>query len=192
MIFQARKSPIKHNYMDWQDELTQPLRAQMIETVMYTAYHLRLKSETLFKAVGILDAVMTCSRLQKSRIRVVTVTVLHLASKYEETEPPSISQYASVMGFQIMRDQVMQMEQAILNKLGFRLTFPSPTFFTEPLTSFSGKSKDTVYRNMVGYSLELAMLNYPLLQYLPSIIGATACCIAWDFLFPNEVPNFLL
>ena len=61
-VEQARRNPLKPNYMDWQDELTPQLRGQMVETIMYAGYHLRLKTDTTFRAVSVLDAVMSVSR----------------------------------------------------------------------------------------------------------------------------------
>lgn len=74
----------------------------------------------------------------KSRLQLVGVTSLLIASKYEEIYPPELKDFVFITDKAYTKDDVLQMEFSILNTLSFELTFPTSNRFLERFMKLLG------------------------------------------------------
>ena len=118
--------------MQNQSEITEKMRAYLIDWL--TELHLKFKywQETLFVAVGIIDRfLMVEPDFKKKDLQCLGVTAMHIAGKYEEIYPPELRHMIKVTDNAITKEQVLKLEYKILQKLDFSLTWPSIFRFLE-------------------------------------------------------------
>jgi hypothetical protein len=68
------------------------------------------------------------------------------------------------------------MEQKVLSKLSFQIACPSSYRFLERYNKLAMADEVSFY--IAQYLLELSMLDYKMLKYIPSMQAASALCIA--------------
>jgi hypothetical protein len=79
------------------------------------------------------------------------------------------------------------MEEIVLNAIGFQLTYPPPTYFSDAWLCISHQENDQVLRHLVDYILELTLLDYDMLLHKPSTLGIAAVRLSWEILRKTEV-----
>lgn len=105
-----------------QDDISEKMRAILIDWLIEVHLKFKLRHETLFLTVNILDRFLAVQKVARQRLQLVGVTALMLAAKYEEIYPPEVRDYVYICDNAYTREQIVQMEQLILSKLSFRLT----------------------------------------------------------------------
>ena len=95
-----------------------------------------------------------------------------IATKYEEIYPPELKDFTFVADNSYTEAQLLKMEYHILRKLNFEVTTPSSFRFSEFLIQYT--HSDSYVRNLSAYILELALLEYKLLKYRPSLLASSA------------------
>jgi hypothetical protein len=119
--------------MQNQGEITEKMRAYLIDWL--TELHLKFKlwPETLYVCIGIIDKYLMFENkdFKKKDLQCLGVTALHIAGKYEEIYPPELKHLIRVTDNAITREQVLKLEFTMLQKLDFSLTFPSIFRFME-------------------------------------------------------------
>lgn len=103
------------------------MRKILVDWLVDVHRKFKLRHETLFMAVNLIDRYMDTSiePLQKNRFQLFGVTCLFIAAKYEEIYPPSLSDFVYVCADTYTSEMVLEMEGAILNQLGFNLVYSS-------------------------------------------------------------------
>ena len=93
--------------------------------------HLKFKlvPETLYLTVNLIDRFLERAQVARSKLQLVGVTALLLASKYEEIYPPEIRDLVYITDRAYSKTDILCMESTILNKLEFNLTVPSVGVF---------------------------------------------------------------
>jgi G2/mitotic-specific cyclin-B, other len=69
------------------------------------------------------------------------------------------------------------MEFSILSTLSFDCTFPTPYRFLERYVKLIGE--DSTLHNYALFLIELALVDIRMLQYPPSVMAASALCLAY-------------
>jgi hypothetical protein len=110
------------DYMTQQDDISEKMRAILIDWLIEVHLKFKLRHETLFLTVNILDRFLAVQKVARQRLQLVGVTSLMIAAKYEEIYPPEVRDYVYICDNAYSREQIVQMEQLILSKLNFRLT----------------------------------------------------------------------
>jgi cyclin B len=77
-------------------------------------------------------------QVSKSRLQLVGVTSLLIASKYEEIYPPELKDFVFLSDKAYSKEDVLQMEFSILSTLSFDLTFPTAHRFMERYSKLLG------------------------------------------------------
>jgi len=132
----------------------------------------KLKSETLFLAISLLDRYLGQTATARRHLQLVGVTVLLIAAKFEEIYPPEISVLLYVTDNTYSRDDIIKMEVSILNALDFKMCSPTPMHFLERYQSLNGCSES--HSCMAQYLVELTLPDYSMLKYSASSRAASA------------------
>merc|ERR1712224_964486 len=91
---------------------------------------------------------------------------------YEEIWAPEIYEFLTVADKAYCRNDVLTLEKAMLNSLGFQLTIPTAYLFLQRFLKLAKASVD-VYM-LSEYLVELALLDYQMLELPCSQIAAAA------------------
>lgn len=185
---------VKANYMKIQPDVNEKMRAILIDWMVDVNLKFKLKDDSLFLAVNIVDRFLEKEIVKRQKLQLVGVTAMLIASKYEEIYPPEMKDYIYICDNAYTKAEILSMEQHILNVLGYNLNVTSPyRFLNYFYHKFNPGAK--VY-NMSLYFIELSLLEYKFLKYKPSSCAASALYLSnrlinkdsgWDLKVGNTI-----
>ncbi|XP_076788509.1 cyclin-A1 isoform X3 [Arvicanthis niloticus] len=152
-----REAEVRHrpkaHYMRKQPDITEGMRAILVDWLVEVGEEYKLRTETLYLAVNFLDR------------------------KYEEIYPPDVDEFVYITDDTYTKRQLLRMEHLLLKVLAFDLTVPTTNQFLLQYLRRQGVCIRT--ENLAKYVAELSLLEAdPFLKYLPSLVAAAAYCLA--------------
>eukprot|EP00826_Nyctotherus_ovalis_P037030 TRINITY_DN334_c0_g1_i14.p1 TRINITY_DN334_c0_g1~~TRINITY_DN334_c0_g1_i14.p1 ORF type:complete len:369 (+),score=76.82 TRINITY_DN334_c0_g1_i14:94-1200(+) len=171
-----REYKVDYNYMKSQKEITTTMRAILIDWLVDVNVRFKFRPETLFLTVNVLDRYLQREQVTKSRLQLVGVAAVLIASKYEEIYPPKIKHFIHTTNNAYDKRDVLLMESKILSTLQFKLNAPSSNRFLQEFNKVLRPSKKTSF--LAQFLLELSLLESVMLKYSPSLTAASALSVA--------------
>ncbi|XP_069794829.1 G2/mitotic-specific cyclin-B1-like isoform X2 [Narcine bancroftii] len=165
-------------------EITQNMRAILIDWLVQVQRKFQLLQETLYMTVSIIDRFLQDNPVTKSKLQLVGVTAMLVASKYEEMYPPEIGDFVYVTDNTYTTAAIREMERKILQKLNFSLGRPLPLHFLRRASKVAEVSSE--HHTLAKYLMELTIIDYEMMHYPPSQIAAAAFCLAQKVLKTGE------
>jgi len=168
---------VEPTYMANQPRIDEEMRGVLIDWLIEVHFRLQYAPETLFLAVNLIDRYLEKVPVELGGLQLVGATCLLIACKYEETAFfPDIPELARLCAHAYTGRQILRMEKAILETLGYQVTVPSAHAFLARYLRAAHASKKMIH--LACYLLEGTLLNCDLLQYLPSQLACAAVMIA--------------
>jgi hypothetical protein len=172
-----------------QKEITDRMRATIVDWIIDIHNKFKLRNETLFLAVNILDNYLTVKCIKRTRLQLLGVASLFIACKYEEIFCPEIRDFVFIMDNTFDNKDITKMEVDILKVLKFNLTMPSTLRFFEILAiKFNLSEKDF---NHGKYLLELYLLDSRYRNHLPSHISTCVIYMLMRLSSPEKACSVL-
>ncbi|PIN09476.1 G2/Mitotic-specific cyclin A [Handroanthus impetiginosus] len=190
---EVEKRP-RRDYMEKvQKHINPQTRAYCIDWVVDAADKLNLFRDTLHLAVNYLDRYLSGNEVDHKTLRLVGMTCMLIASKYQEVRQCHIDfdSYIYLTRGMFTRDDFIKMESRILSYLNYDVTTPTAWSFLERFVRAAQSGKKSPSRRlecMASYLIELSLLSYRMVQFLPSMVAASAVFLAQHILFPGEQP----
>nr|XP_043622317.1 putative cyclin-B3-1 [Erigeron canadensis] len=169
-------NPSLKNYMKIQTDITPQMRSILINWLIEVHLKFDLMQETLYLMVTLLDYYLSAVTCKRSEMQLVGLTSLLLASKYEDFWHPKVMQLIGISAELYTRDQMLEMETTILQKLNFRLNLPTPYVFM--LRFLKAAQEGKKFENLAFYLIELCLVEYEALNFKPSLLCASAIYVA--------------
>lgn len=167
---------VRQDYMSEQLDITERMRAILIDWMVEVHVKFKLLTETMFLSVNLVDRFLAIKPVTRTKLQLVGITAMLLASKYEEIYSPEVRDFIHIADSAYTRDEVLRMERLMLTTLDFNLSASTPLHF---LRRFSKASKsDSRTHTLSKYLSELTLTEYSMLKYLPSQIAAASVYIA--------------
>lgn len=161
--------------MKTQTDINEKMRAILVDWLVDVHIKFKLLPETLFLAVNLADRYVEKVPVARQKLQLVGVACMLIACKYEEIYPPEVKDFVYVTDKAYSREEVLDMEGKILGTLHFQLTITSSLRFLERYSKLA--HMDPKMFNLCRYMLELALVEYKMLKYLPSMIASAAMFI---------------
>jgi cyclin B len=79
-----------------QKEINDKMRAILVDWLIEVHSKFKLQKETLFITINIIDRFLEKTIVSKSRLQLVGVSALLIASKYEEIYPPELKDFVYI------------------------------------------------------------------------------------------------
>ncbi|XP_054627333.1 G2/mitotic-specific cyclin-B2 [Dunckerocampus dactyliophorus] len=177
------QQPIHSNYMKGY-EITDRMRALLIDWMVQVHSSFQLLQETLYLSVAVLDRFLQAQPVSRRKLQLVGVTAMLVACKYEEMYAPEVGDFAYITDNAFTKAQILEMEQLVLKTLNFQLGRPLPLHFLRRASKVS--NSDTARHMLAKYLMELTLIDYDMVHYRPSEIAAAALCLAQLLL--NRLP----
>lgn len=157
-----------------QQEVTSNMRSILIDWLVEVQVRFKLIPETMQLTVNVLDRYLSIERIAKSKLQLVGIVAMLIASKYEEMEtwPPEVRDFMWVADNAYSRAEIISMEQKMLRVLDYSFGTPLPLHFLQRCIKASGADSQT--QKLGEYILELSMVNYELASIKPSLKAAAA------------------
>merc|ERR1719210_3155966 len=136
----------------------------------------RLRPETLFLAVHIIDRYLSLRSVMRKKLQLLGVVAMFIAAKFEEIDPPKVQDFAYITDHTYTRKDIISMEAIVLVALNFQIVVPTPAHFLDRLQRVNGC--DGVHKALAQYATELALLDLRSLQHPPSVIVSAALLVS--------------
>ena len=168
---------IPPNYMSaFQTSLEPRHREILINWISEVYFQLKLLSETLFLTVDIVDRLLSCRTVTKRKLHLVGLGALMIASKFEETYAPPLSDLRICSENSYSEDEMLRVERVILNALDFNLCIPSPLIFLRRYSKAA--QSDSTTHTLSKYICEISVTSYDMIEFLPSHIAVASIFLA--------------
>merc|ERR1719474_1981784 len=162
------------------------MRAVLVDWLVEVQVQFKLLQETLFSTVSIVDRFLAVEGLTitRSKLQLVGVAAMFLASKVEEVYAPACSDFVYITDNAYTEDAIKQMEMKILQTLKFNLFEPLSLHF---LRRFSKAGDvDVLQHSLAKFAIELALVEYDLVPIPGSKLAASALCLSLILLEPKQ------
>ncbi|XP_075705834.1 cyclin-A2 [Rhinoderma darwinii] len=167
----------KAGYMLKQPDITNNMRAILVDWLVEVGEEYKLQTETLYLAVNYIDRFLSSMSVLRGKLQLVGTAAMLLASKFEEIYPPEVAEFVYITDDTYNKKQVLKMEHLVLKVLSFDLA--APTILQYLNQYFRHQPVTKKVESLCLYLGELSLIDSdPFLRYLPSIIAATAFIIA--------------
>jgi len=173
---ESRRAP-KSAYMDSQRDINAKMREILVDWLNEVHLKFKLRPETMYLTVNLIDRFLSLRAVSRTKLQLVGCTAMLIASKYEEIYAPEVRDFVYISDKAYTRDQILMMESIMLNTLQFNLTVPSALRFGQRFIKMV-PNKVARFSVLVSYLMELTLQNYDFLDYLPSMIAASATYLA--------------
>ncbi|OMJ83903.1 hypothetical protein SteCoe_15058 [Stentor coeruleus] len=160
----------KFGYMKNQADITEKMRSVLLDWLVEVHYRFKLAPETLFLTVNLIDRYLEKVIICRSRLQLIGVSAMLIASKYEDIYPPEIRDLVYITDKAYTKGEILQTEKSILKILDYNITVPSSYRFLERFSKISGLSLEQT--SLARYLQELALIDYKMLKYSNSLIAA--------------------
>lgn len=140
--------------------------------------HLKFKMvpETLYLTVNILDRYLQQKQVRRSKLQLVGVSALLIASKYEEIYPPELRDLVYITDRAYTKQEIVEMENDVINTIKYNLTVPTTHAF---LCRFlKAAHADRTMVQLACYLAERSLQEYSMLKFLPSVIAAASVLVS--------------
>ncbi|KAJ9146619.1 hypothetical protein P3X46_028858 [Hevea brasiliensis] len=163
-----------HDYMHLQPDINAKMRSILVDWLVEVHRKFELMPETLYLTINIIDRFLAVKVVPRRELQLVGISSMLIACKYEEIWAPEVGDFICISDNAYIREQVLTMEKAILGKLEWYLTVPTPYVFLVRYIKASVLS-DKEMENMVFFLAELGLMQYPVvIMFCPSLIAASA------------------
>ncbi|KAB1282075.1 Cyclin-A2 [Camelus dromedarius] len=168
----------KVGYMKKQPDITNSMRAILVDWLVEVGEEYKLQNETLHLAVNYIDRFLSSMSVLRGKLQLVGTAAMLLASKFEEIYPPEVAEFVYITDDTYTKKQVLRMEHLVLKVLAFDLAAPTINQF---LTQYflHQQSANCKVESLAMFLGELSLIDAdPYLKYLPSVIAGAAFHLA--------------
>lgn len=162
----------KHGYLNSQPEINEKMRAILLDWLVDVQVKFKLLPETLFMAVNLIDRYCQLIKMTRTKYQLLGITSLFIAAKYEEIYPPELKEFVYVTDNAYTKTDVLEMEGQIISTLDFNLLSISPLRFLERHSRIA--KLDNKFTYFAKYLIELALIDYSMLRYSPSLLACAS------------------
>jgi G2/mitotic-specific cyclin-B, other len=163
---------VASDYLERQPYLNTKMRAVLIDWLVDVHLKFKMVPETLYLTVNIIDRYLEKHEVRKSKLQLVGVAAILLASKYEEIYPPEIQELVFITDNAYNAKEIIETEAVIMKALDYNLTVP--TIHTFLCRYLKAAHADRTMVQMACYLAERSLQEYSSLKYPSSLIAAKA------------------
>lgn len=170
------------NFMETvQRDITQSMRGILVDWLVEVSEEYKLVTDTLYLTVYLIDWFLSKNYIERQRLQLLGITCMLIASKYEEINAPRIEDFCFITDNTYTKAEVLKMESQVLKSSEYQLFAPTIQTFVRRFlraaqASYKDQSLELEY--LANYLAELTLMDYGFLNFLPSIIAASAVFLA--------------
>lgn len=166
---QSQERLLKPNseYMSLQTEITARIRAKIVEFYRDILKHRGYTMQTFYLACSILDRFFGERNIPKDNAQLCAAACFKLAAKIENQDFGNLN-----WNFDMTKIRAMQI--VILKALDWKLGAPTSYYFIERFITAAQVENVRKLRRLTLYINQLSLLDYNMLQFLPSEIAAAS------------------
>ena len=171
-------------YMNYQPKINEKMRMILVDWLVENHFNFRLKSETLFQTIWIIDTYLSNAQITSDQFQLLGVAALLISCKSREIYYHPLNRFIEITDFAFNKDQLLSMESHILKVLKFNILSPTSNDFYKIIAKVFNFNKQQFF---VGkYFLESSLIDYQILKYSPSVIAVACAYIVMKFFSINN------
>lgn len=152
------------------------LRTILVDWMVQVHEKFQCVSETLLLSINIMDRFLSASKVSTSKLQLVAITSLFIASKFYEINLPKISNYAYVTDGAATVQDIKIAEYRILKTLHFEIAWPNPMDFIRRISKSDNYNEST--RKYAKMIIEFAYCSTLFIDLKPSLLSVLSMYIA--------------
>ncbi|KAJ8755854.1 hypothetical protein K2173_024399 [Erythroxylum novogranatense] len=164
-----------------QKDISQSMRGILVDWLVEVSEEYKLVPDTLYLTVYLIDWFLSQNYIERHRLQLLGITCMLIASKYEEICAPRVEDFCFITDNTYTKEEVIAMEIQVLKYFGFQIFAPTTkTFLRRFLRAAQACYKSPSYEleYLADYLAELTLVEYSFLNFLPSLIAASAVFLA--------------
>ena len=174
----------KIGYMDIQNDINEQMRAILIDWLIEVHYRYKLKSETLFQTVWIIDTYLSYHQITRAKLQLLGIASLLISCKSQEIYYPQLNVFIDITDGAYIKNELLEMENNILKILNFNIVSPTSNDFYNIIAKAFNFDKKEYY--LGKYFLESSLIDYNMLKYSSSVIAVSCAYIVMKFFGINN------
>lgn len=164
-----------------QRDITQSMRGILVDWLVEVSEEYKLVPDTLYLTVYLIDKFLSQNYIERNRLQLLGITCMLIASKYEEICAPRVEEFCFITDNTYTKGEVLKMEILVLKYFSFQIFAPTAKtylrrFLRAAQASYKSPSYELEY--LADYLAELTLIDYNFLNFLPSVIAASAVFLA--------------
>jgi hypothetical protein len=173
------------DYMSRQFDITEQMRAILVDWLVEVSDEYDFKSSTLFLTISVIDRLLSVVQAKRNKLQLVGMTAMVIAAKNQEYSSPELEDFVHISDNAYSKRELMHMEGQILTLLEFKINAPTTATFLHRFQAIAKIDEEAI--QLSNYLAELSLLEYAFLRYEPSKIAAsvialslhTLGCVPW-------------
>lgn len=168
------------HFLQAQHEINCSMRGILVDWLVEVGEEYHLQQETLHLSINYIDRFLAHVPVTRSKLQLVGVGCMLVASKYEDLSPPTVEDLVYISDNTYTRDEVLKMEGAVLLRLNFDLSVVTAVAFLSRYTraAISSCACDGTVVPLSHFLVELSLQDSNFAQWRPSQIAASAVRLA--------------
>lgn len=164
------------NFLSRQNQVTPRNRSMVVDWLNEVSMKCMLRSDTVFLAVQLFDRFLHVRLVPRHKLQLIGATALLIASKFEETYSLPADDITALADGDFTKQSLLDMERLMLHCLKWNLTVPTSLLFLRRW----GKAaySDMPLHNLSKFIIELALSEYSVVRWPPSVQAASAVYLA--------------
>lgn len=165
---------LNQNYFKQQKEINYKMRTILIDWITEIHYKLRLKEETFYSAIYLIDAYLSKKKISRNNFQLLGITSLLISSKLNEIYSIRIKDYSFFTDYAYNTEEIINMESDISKILNFDFLCPTPIVFYQIISVNSGLNQNIEKYNFGKFLIQSFLMDLNSLKYKYSIISLSA------------------
>ena len=166
-------------YMDLQNDINEQMRAILIDWLIEVHYRFKLKNETLFQTVWIIDTYLSYQQITRAKLQLLGIASLLISCKSQEIYYPQLKEFIDITDGAYIKSELLEMENNILKILNFNILSPtSNDFYNIIAKAFNFGEKEYFFGK---YFLESSLIDYRMIRFPSSVIAVSCAYIVMKF-----------
>jgi|EP00670_Eutreptiella_braarudii_P000100 cyclin A len=166
------KYAVNVDYMRIQPHFTAQMRGELVDWLVSAHDYFGFSPSTLYLGISLMDRCFSKMIVPRSKLQLIGIVSLWIAAKYDAVYRASIDDIVDITADEYSRTEIAATELQLLRSLEFSLTYP--TIYPYLTGAMQVAQAAPIVQQMALYFSELAVLDYSMLGYRPSMIAA-AC-----------------
>ena len=181
LLFDEKELKFKPNlgYMNIQNDINEQMRAILIDWLIEVHYRFRLKNETLFQTVWIIDTYLSLQQITRAKLQLLGIASLLISCKSQEIYYPQLKEFIDITDGAYIKNELIEMENHVLKILNFNIVSPTSNDFFNIISKAFNFDKKQFY--LGKYFLESSLIDYNMIKYSPSVIAVSCSYIVMKF-----------
>ena len=175
---------------NFQTDITPQMRSILVDWLVEVAEEYHLQMDTLYIAINCVDRFLERKHITRQNLQLLGCACMLLASKIEEIHAPAVDEFVYISDNTYTNEEILRMETTVCKILNCKIKMTTTASFLTRYTQ-AAQADQSLLADSTGtendkkkavffsrYVSELALQEYTMLKYKPSMIAASSVSLS--------------